>query len=161
MFLVTTFKKIYLRSIIIAAHPKMNRYEYEPRSHDMKMKKDAANGLDEEEGGSPQKCNIPAICGKTSFLIQEPEEPFDGKQQQQKTQRNVSHVVSESPPKRRRFQRRNSATSNMLSMAALPLQDIDLPLKEDGSPSCPECDKGIDIAEDFVQHFQTNRQRHD
>lgn len=132
----------------------MNRYEYKTRFHYLKMKKGASNGLDEDERASPQKYSIPARCGQTSFQLQEPEEPLDGKQQQQKAQRNVSQVVPESPPKRRRFQRRNSATSNMLSMAALPLQGINLPLKEDDSPSCPECDKDIDVAEDLVQHFQ-------
>ena len=72
-----------------------------------------------------------------------------------------SHVVSESPPKRRRMPRRNSITAPMLlAMTTLPLQEFDD--EEDGTDdltSSLNCgyDQDIDIAEDLVRHVQAKR----
>lgn len=67
--------------------------------------------------------------------------------------------VPEPAQKRRRFQRRNSKTAQMLSMSMLPVLALDLAGKEEITTSCPEYDEDINIAEDLVRHFQASRKR--
>ncbi|CAJ1935184.1 unnamed protein product [Cylindrotheca closterium] len=139
-----------------------NRCEASHEASSSEMNKgDDMKGLEQQyESVSLQEHNIPARPKKTTpFEIPQLNEPLEDKRQEnsEKRERDLSHVLSDSPSKRRRFQRRNSVTSKMISMTALSLPDIDL---EEGGRACPEFDDDIHIAVNLVQHFQASHERH-
>ncbi|CAJ1937193.1 unnamed protein product [Cylindrotheca closterium] len=149
--------------MIINTQPKINGYNAlshqtsSEKAFPFEMKVDTPR-LDEGESDSLCKFNV---LPKRKLCIRlQSTKPLGGKLHVS-FEKILTHAsdASEPAPKRRRFQRRNSKTANMLSMSMLPVLALDLEDKAKTTSSCPEYDDDINIAEDLVRHFQANRKR--
>ncbi|KAL3945734.1 MAG: hypothetical protein SGBAC_000218 [Bacillariaceae sp.] len=123
-----------------------------------KLKADPTR-LGEGESESLCKYNASILKNKLSSQLQ------SNKQLEGKLKASFQKIefddydFSEPAPKRRRFQRRNSKTASMLSMSIQTVLRLDLEGKEKTTPSSPEYDEDIGVAEDLVLHFRDSRKR--